>query len=260
MLHDTPRGRRRRWTWTFVGLLQIGNAAAFGAVATSIDFSAADGADTIADVEEAASEGVDQGLEAAVASAVQAETAATSEITPTFVGDGPSAPSTSVPPSVPGSPDVPGSPIMNDTAGIDPMPTFALGPRSPLTEDVPWTTSRTPSAGEVAASTSDEPATPPEPPPVVEPLPPAAPAIVNSSDASLTVRFLVNGELVALLPGERRELSGGDAWVVRFHRGGEYGAATEILYGGEHRFVVGSQGWQLEPVEDESAVRPTRGD
>ena len=260
MLHDTPRGRRRRWTWTFVGLLQIGNAAAFGAVATSIDFSAEGGADTIADVEASASEGVDQGLDEAVASAVQAATAATSESTPTPIEDDPASVSATASPEAPESPDVLGSPDVHDTAGIDPMPTFAMGPWSPLTEDVPWTTSRTPSAGEVVAPTSDQPATPPEPPPVVEPLPPAAPAIVNSSDASLTVRFLVNGELVALLPGERRELSGGDAWVVRFHRGGEYGAATEILYGGEHRFVVGSQGWQLEPVEDESAVRPTRGD
>jgi hypothetical protein len=227
MTLDSTRRRRRTRTWTLIGLLQIANAAAFGAVATTVDFSAPDEPQTVANVAEQNSqeEGVDD-------DAIQ--------------------PPRVAPPSDNGSADPPDDTTGGTSVAIDaPMPTFAESPISPFSQHLPRT-SAPPTAPPADSTDVVEPPSA-DMPIEVAPPPPAAPVIVNAAESPLTVRFLVNGELVELNPGERRELTGGDAWVVRFHRGGQFGAATEILYGGEYRFVVGSSGWSLEAFDNPTA-------
>ncbi len=223
MTHETNLRSRPGWTWTLVGLLQIGNAAAFGAVAASVDFSASDTPNSVASV--AVEEDADVGTTPAT-------------VDSPIVSDFPTTDPTSSPPTT-----------TNDdlTAHAEaPRPSHSAGPTSPPTElvDAPASSS----VPHVAPDGTHEPATP------------QPPVLINADENRLIVHFLANGELIELQPGERRTLSGGDAWVVRFHRGGDYGAATEILYDGQHRFIVGPQGWRLQPHDETAPDAATSDD
>jgi hypothetical protein len=184
--------RQSRWTWRTIGLLQIGNAAAFGAVVLYGDFS-----------KEA------RGTSVATAPDEEASTAATP------------VDETSVEPAPP-------------TTFDGPMPAFSVEPTSPVAEP----------------SIPVSPAIPSDYVPEVSPSEITAPTLINPATNTATVRFIVNGERVELKPGERRTLSGGDSWLVRFHRGGKFGAAMEPIYNGQHQFVIGPQGWRLERADD----------
>ncbi|MEX2093871.1 MAG: hypothetical protein WD971_14390 [Pirellulales bacterium] len=232
MIHEPIRGPRRRWTWTLVGLLQIGNAAAFGAAATTVDFSSSGESIVAADA-------------AAVDPSTETEAPATATATTETA-----AVETATIETSPSSPAITGD--STDAIAEATMPTFAIGPISPLAEPVPWAPSPqhdTPAADEPepVVSSSD-----------VDTAASLSPVLVNVAENQLTVRFLVNGELIELGPGERRTLSGADTWVVRFDRGGDFGAATEILYRGTFRFVVSAAGWGLEPF-DQTAADPSDG-
>lgn len=184
--------RQSRWTWGTIGLLQLGNAAAFCAVAVYGDFST-----------EA------RGTNVATASTEEAPAAAT---------------------------PVEGTPIEQDPAAQSegPMPTFSVEPTSPVAEP------RIPVSPTIPSTYVPE----------VSPSEIAAPTLINPVTNTATVRFIVNGERIELKPGERRTLSGGDSWLVRFHRGGKFGAAMEPIYEGQHQFVIGPQGWRLERADD----------
>ncbi len=179
--------RQSRWTWRTIGLLQLGNAAAFCAVAIYGDFS-----------KEA------RGTNVATAPAEE------SPVEATLAEQAPAAPSDS------------------------PMPTFSVEPTSPVAEP------RIPVSPTIPSTYL----------PDVSPSEIAAPTLINPATNTATVRFIVNGERIELKPGERRTLSGGDSWLVRFHRGGKFGAAMEPIYDGQHQFVIGPQGWRLERADD----------
>lgn len=70
----------------------------------------------------------------------------------------------------------------------------------------------------------------------------------NLPDNDVPVRFLVNGRVYNLLPGESHSFAIGTAWDLQYHRGGAYGNAHQTLDAGDYQFVVGSTGWTLEPV------------
>jgi hypothetical protein len=224
MIHEPIRGPRRRWTWTLIGLLQIGNAAAFGAVATSVDFSAADESSVAANTEGETDAGANTAEESLDSTPATASSTAASSTTDASATDAPAfEPATTS-----------GDPVAAADAADDAtMPTFAAGPNSTLAELV-----RRAMSSQQDAATQDEPT----------PDATRTPVVVNAAANQLTVRFLVNGERIELPPGERRTLDGADTWVVRFDRGGQFGPATEVLYGGTHRFVVDAQGWKLEPL------------
>jgi hypothetical protein len=194
----TPGRPAKAWHWKLIGFLQIGNAIAFGAVASTVDFSRS------AKVEEIA---------------VTSPDSATAEVDDSITGDDPIAYNGVTP----------------DKTTPTPMPSFAEDATAPLSELVARATQD--STGNPAGSDLPE---------VVL----SAPTIVNAATNTATVRFVVNGEMVELKPGQRRTLSGGDSWVVRFHRGGEFGAAYEPIYDGTHEFVVGPRGWNLERTAD----------
>ncbi len=210
------RGTKKTWSWKLVGLLQIGNAVAFAAVAGTVDFSREADGDQVASATSAAEE-------------PNVENSAPMD--PAAATDSPT-PDSSLVDAVEQS--------VQDAA----MPTFAIEPTSPAAEPtLPVDPSASLPASSIwtvgPASKADD----------VEPAV-AAPALVNPATNGLAVRCIVNGELVELGPGERRTLSGGDAWVVRFHRGGDFGAAVAPIYDGTHQFVVGPQGWALERTAD----------
>jgi hypothetical protein len=68
--------------------------------------------------------------------------------------------------------------------------------------------------------------------------------IRNATESGKAVHFLVNERAFALLPGEKIELTG-RRWLVRFHRGGEYGDAAYALWPGSYEFAVGKGGWDI---------------
>ncbi|MHB8969330.1 MAG: hypothetical protein ACYC3X_03900 [Pirellulaceae bacterium] len=76
--------------------------------------------------------------------------------------------------------------------------------------------------------------------------PPTGLTIRNASENKETVRFLINGRVCELQPGEAHDFAAGTAWNVKFHRGESFGNAQQTLVPGIYRFVVTDQGWDLE--------------
>lgn len=66
----------------------------------------------------------------------------------------------------------------------------------------------------------------------------------NATTSSRDVHFLVNERPFSLSPGERLGLTG-HRWLVRFHRGGEFGDAAYTIWPGSYEFSVNSGGWDL---------------
>jgi hypothetical protein len=60
------------------------------------------------------------------------------------------------------------------------------------------------------------------------------------------VRFLVNGELFSLGPGESRHLDFPGPWFIQFHRGGDFGDAEYTVGEGVYAFRVTEAGWDLQ--------------
>jgi hypothetical protein len=177
----------KAWSWKLIGFLQIGNAVAFGAVASTVDFSRS------APVDYVASGTADAGgNELGTANGGESE----SEESP-----------------------------QTSTADVS---ADAASPLSELVAKASQESTKNPAGSDL--------------PEVVL----SGPTIVNPATNSASVRFVVNGDVLELKPGERRTLTGGDSWVVRFHRGGEFGAAYEPIYDGTHQFVIGPRGWSLE--------------
>jgi hypothetical protein len=72
--------------------------------------------------------------------------------------------------------------------------------------------------------------------------------IRNLPGNEVPVRFLVNGRIYSLLPGESHSFADGTSWDLQYHHGGAFGNARQTLNPGDYQFVVGNTGWSLEPV------------
>jgi hypothetical protein len=68
--------------------------------------------------------------------------------------------------------------------------------------------------------------------------------IENPRHSGATVRYLVDGEMESLRPGESQSLRIGVSRVL-FHRGGAFGNAEEVLREGTYQFRATQQGWTL---------------
>lgn len=71
----------------------------------------------------------------------------------------------------------------------------------------------------------------------------------NPTENNGSIRFLVNGRVEELQPGESRRFNEFDPLQVGFHRGGEFGDAHRTISHGTYHFVVQERGWELVPVE-----------
>ena len=70
--------------------------------------------------------------------------------------------------------------------------------------------------------------------------------LANDRNSGGVVRFLVDGRVYELLPGEAHSFLLGDRWHVRFHRGETFGIEERTLEAGAYHFVVTDAGWALE--------------
>ncbi len=69
--------------------------------------------------------------------------------------------------------------------------------------------------------------------------------LVNPQFSGGPVRYVVDGTVYSLQPGQRHKLIGGRTRLVEFHRGGESGDATHALTSGQFVFHVTQKGWEL---------------
>jgi len=153
-------------------------------------------------------------------------------------------------------------------------PADALVPR--VIAPPPETTSTEPTPGAPPPATDPPPAPGLPPSPVVDP-PPAvnppvnvspdnvAPAnavpppatesliVANAPDIGGAVNFTVDDVVYTLAPGEYVELKGRTARRIEFHRGDDFGYATQELERGVFAFEVAAAGWSLQPLEPAAA-------
>ena len=73
-------------------------------------------------------------------------------------------------------------------------------------------------------------------------------AIGNYSQNGVPVSFLLDGRVYTLHPGESHLFPLGTSWNIQFHRGGALGNISEPLTPGKYQFVVGADGWTLQPA------------
>ena len=71
----------------------------------------------------------------------------------------------------------------------------------------------------------------------------------NPLENNAKIRFLLDDRPCELGPGETHEFPPGEERQIKFHRGGEFGNASEIVTPGAYRFTVTKHGWELSPVE-----------
>ncbi|NLX55789.1 MAG: hypothetical protein GXY58_11800 [Planctomycetaceae bacterium] len=119
-----------------------------------------------------------------------------------------------------------------------------------IAAETPEPASPDPPAGPPVA---DPPSPPPAPAPIASPAPePAVPPVPqtlvlhNVPQSGGPVRFVVNGQVYELMPGESREFTTGSSWDVQFHRGESFGDARRQLACGVYSFVITEQGWDLQ--------------
>ena len=83
--------------------------------------------------------------------------------------------------------------------------------------------------------------------PAVNPLPAAvAVTIVNPAESGATLAFRLGGSQYSLAPGSQTDLTLTGAKVIEFDRGGSFGTARFMLYGGVYKFAMTDQGWTLQ--------------
>lgn len=84
---------------------------------------------------------------------------------------------------------------------------------------------------------------------IISDIPSAAPSqplvVLNPESNGLTLRFMVNNQVVELPPGKLLELPGDRSWEIAFDRGGSYGTARYSMQTGVHAFTRTAQGWEL---------------
>ncbi len=82
--------------------------------------------------------------------------------------------------------------------------------------------------------------------------------LLNPPDSDCEIRFLVDGEIQSLHPGESRQLAAEFPLLVQFHRGDDFGDAEHLLQGGVFEFRVNSKGWELQQVDEAGSAPADR--
>ena len=70
-------------------------------------------------------------------------------------------------------------------------------------------------------------------------------AIVNPADSESELNYMLNGRPFTLPPGHYQDLGIDRQWVIRFDRGGPFGAAEYSIGGVKHSFTPTQKGWEL---------------
>jgi hypothetical protein len=68
--------------------------------------------------------------------------------------------------------------------------------------------------------------------------------LVNS-DSEDSIVYRLNGKLFGMRPGNYQKLATGDAWIVEFDRGADFGSARYKLGPGTYLFAITAGGWDL---------------
>jgi hypothetical protein len=74
--------------------------------------------------------------------------------------------------------------------------------------------------------------------------------LLNPREAGETVQFVLNGRICSLRPGEKYESDSREAWLIQFHRGGDFGNVQYNLSDGTYVFHATDNGWELSPLVD----------
>lgn len=106
--------------------------------------------------------------------------------------------------------------------------------------------------GSVSAGPADFTPPPPPPPDVFAPPRPRL-VLFNPGDNGGVVRYLFNGKVHALEPGQRQEVADEGPHIVHFHRGDTFGNARYRLKDGTYAFRVTPGGWDLHRLSDARA-------
>ena len=77
--------------------------------------------------------------------------------------------------------------------------------------------------------------------------------LVNPSESTGPIRYLVNGHEFSMPPGHSQHLPVGREWRVKFHPGGDYADVELSLRSGTYEFRASNAGWRLSAVDGTAA-------
>lgn len=79
-----------------------------------------------------------------------------------------------------------------------------------------------------------------------------SPAVIvrNPTETQAEIRYLVDGQLHSLLPGQSQQLAADRTWTIHFHRGGDFGNAKHLCAEGTYVFQISERGWELTKADD----------
>ncbi len=77
----------------------------------------------------------------------------------------------------------------------------------------------------------------------------------NPSENGGIVYFVVDEKTHSINAGQTLELTGQDQWLIRFHRGGNFGNSRSLLKPGSYSFSVTKKGWELTLDKDKNESR-----
>ncbi len=72
--------------------------------------------------------------------------------------------------------------------------------------------------------------------------------LANSALNRGTIGFVLDGQVISLQPGQARRFPAGQR-TLQFHRGGQFGAARQVVSYGIYGFEATSEGWKLTSLE-----------
>jgi hypothetical protein len=87
--------------------------------------------------------------------------------------------------------------------------------------------------------------------------PPVVVRIMNPAATNGPINFMINGQVVRLQAGEAGDFRVDGSGLVKFHRGGNFGATSYTLKEGAYCFEPTAQGWDL--YEESAAATQTGG-
>ena len=70
-------------------------------------------------------------------------------------------------------------------------------------------------------------------------------AIINPADSESELNYMLDRRSYTLPPGHYQDLGIGRQWVIKFDRGGPFGAAKYSIGGVKHSFTPTEKGWEL---------------
>jgi hypothetical protein len=73
--------------------------------------------------------------------------------------------------------------------------------------------------------------------------------IVNPPATRGAVNYVVDGEVLSLLPGEYHRREGSEVRSIVFHQGDDFGITERMLGKGVYVFGIGDEGWELAQAE-----------